>query len=101
MSNSKDNQIIESSENSDLSGIPYLSAFFFTVRGCQRVLWSIFTIILDWNVFSSEWKLPVDTPIESAFFLVNMLVLTFLFGEIALKNTTPSLIEILKILKSK
>ena len=98
--NNKDNQI-ESSENSDLAGIPYLSTFFFFARGCQRVLWSIFTIILDWNVFSSEWKLQVDTPIESAFFMVNILVLGFLFGELALKNTAPSLIEILKALKSK
>ena len=96
----KDNSI-ENSESSDLSGVPYLSSFFFFARGCQRVLWSIFTIVLDWKVFSSEWKLPADTPIESAFFIVNVLVLGFLFGELALKNTAPSLIEILKVLKSK
>ncbi len=92
---------IENSENSDLSRIPYLSAFFFFARGCQRVLWSIFTIILDWNIFSSHWKLQTGTPIESAFFIVNILVLGFLFGEIALKNTAPMIISILKVLKSK
>lgn len=91
----------ESSESSDLSGIPYISSFLFFARGCQRVVWSIFTIILDWNVFSSEWKLQVNTPIESAFFVINILVLGFLFGEVALKNMTPSIEIILKILKSK
>ena len=98
--NNKDSQI-ENSENSDLAGIPYLSTFFFFTRGCQRVLWSIFTIILDWNVFSNEWKLPTDTPIESAFFIVNVLVLGFLFGETFIKNTMPALTEILKVLKPK
>ncbi len=92
---------LENTENSDLSGIPYLSTFFFFARGCQRVLWSVFTIILDWNVFSSKWVLKANTPIESAFFIVNVLVLTFLFGEIALKNTTPMIISILKVIKSK
>lgn len=100
MENNKEIQI-ENTENSDLSGIPYLSTFFFFARGCQRVLWSVFTIFLDWNVFSSEWKLQPNTPIESTFFIVNILVLGFLFGELALKNTAPTIIEILKVLKSK
>ena len=100
MCNNKD-IVIESSESSDLSGIPFFSSFFFFARGCQRVLWSIFTLILDWKVFSNSWKLQADTPIESTFFIVNILVLAFLFGEIALKNMTPSIEAILKILKSK
>lgn len=54
---------------------------------------------MDFMVFSGAWKIDefvkivgnntIGTNIESAFWMINFLVLGFLFGERAMKNVLP------------
>lgn len=74
---------------SDLSKIPYLGAFIIFLRGTQRPAFGIFTLVMDYLVFSGAWNIPDGSRLESAFFAINLLVLGFLFGERAVKNILP------------
>lgn len=74
--------------STDLRSIPILGALMIFLRGSQRIVWGFATIILDYHVFSASWKLD-DPIISNAFWIVNFLVLGFLFGERAVMNVMP------------
>lgn len=74
----------------DLIQAGFFGKVVLFVRGAQRPAWGIATMILDYMVFSGAWKLEGDT-LNDAFYVVNFLVLGFLFGERAIKNVAPYL----------
>ena len=75
----------------DLLGVPVLGHVMLFLRGRQRSLFGVFTLVMDWLVFSGVWVLDDGTRIEVTFFAINVLVLGFLFGERAVKNVMPVL----------
>jgi len=79
---------------SDLKTIPYLGPLMIFLRGAQRPIIGYGTIYLDFQVFSGSWSLVPGTQ-ESAFWIVNLLVLGFLFGERAVKNVAPLLTQMM------
>lgn len=81
---------------SDLKSIPFIGSLMLFFRGMQRVVIGYGTIVLDYKVFSGMWVLPDDT-LKSAFWIINFLVLGFLFGERTLKNILPIAIEFLEV----
>lgn len=72
----------------DIAGIPFLGAIMLFLRGSQRIAWGFGTLVLDYNVFSNQWSIH-DPIISNAFWVVNFLVLGFLFGERAVMNVMP------------
>ena len=83
----------------DLQAFGVLGKAVVFMRGMQRPVWGFFVLWMDINVFSGKWKLSSATimsdgttlpmSLESAFWLINFLVLGFLFGERAMKNVLP------------
>lgn len=73
---------------SDLKAVPYIGSLMLLVRGAQRPLWGFATMWIDFQVFNGSWKLT-DPLIANAFWVVNFLVLGFLFGERAVTNIMP------------
>lgn len=85
---------------SDLDGAGFLGKIVIFLRGAQRPIWGFAVLWLDIKVFSGGWCLyaygeaksyvPIQgMDIQSAFWLINFLVLGFLFGERALRNVMP------------
>ncbi|CAH0533554.1 hypothetical protein VST7929_01424 [Vibrio stylophorae] len=84
---------------SDLKHFGVLGQLTVFLRGLQRPLWGFFVLYLDYQVFiqgrwpalavSAESELGLD--IQSAFWMINFLVLGFLFGERAMRNVLPLL----------
>lgn len=77
---------------SDLKSLPVLGSVMLFLRGAQRPVWGFATLYLDYGVFSGLWKLN-DPLISNAFWVVNFLVLGFLFGERAVTNIMPFMIQ--------
>lgn len=80
----------------DLKTIPILGALMLFLRGAQRPVWGFATIFLDYQVFSATWKL-YDPIISNAFWVVNFLVLGFLFGERAVTNIMPFITNMIQV----
>ena len=59
------------------------------IRQLLRPAWCVGVLFFDLNVFSGAWPLSPDSRVESCFWLVNFLVLGFLFGERSLANLLP------------
>ena len=78
----------------DLKAMPVLGPIMLFLRGCQRPAWGFGTLYIDFRVFEGTWKLQ-EGPIESAFWIVNFLVLGFLFGERAVQNMAPFISQML------
>ncbi|MCX2834457.1 hypothetical protein [Microbulbifer thermotolerans] len=78
---------------SDLARIPLLGTVVLFLRGCQRPLWGFATLYLDWRWFT-EWDLSAKQ--EAALWVINLLVLGFLFGERAVRNVSPLIAEIFR-----
>ena len=83
---------------SDLKSVPYIGALMLLLRGSQRVAWGFGTLWLDFQVFSGTYKLT-DPIISNSFWVVNFLVLGFLFGERAVTNVMPFITEMIKVKK--
>jgi hypothetical protein len=77
----------------DLKTIPYVGALMIFLRGCQRPVWGYATIALDYMWFSNAWQIPDSTQKSAAFLVLNILVLGFLFGERAMQNVMPYIIQ--------
>jgi hypothetical protein len=75
----------------DLMGIPILGPAILFLRGCQRPIFGMFTLYMDYCVFSGSWTIAEGSRLEAAFFAINLLVLGFLFGERAVRNVLPLL----------
>lgn len=73
---------------SDLRQMPVVGPAMLFLRGAQRPAWGIATLILDYEVFSGAWQLADGVP-SNCFWLINFLVLGFLFGERAMMNVLP------------
>lgn len=83
----------------DLKQFGWLGRIVVFLRGTQRPLWGYSVLYMDFMVFSGRWNLTelagaignttIGTNIESAFWVINFLVLGFLFGERAMKNVLP------------
>lgn len=78
---------------SDLKSIPFLGSIMLFLRGCQRPVWGFATIYLDIMWFSNYWDIPANTQKSAAFLIINIFVLVFLFGERALQNVMPYIIQ--------
>lgn len=72
----------------DLAQMPVIGRIVLFARGCQRPLWGFATMYCDFMWFSGEWPTMTDQQ-QSALWVINLLVLGFLFGERAVKNVTP------------
>lgn len=79
---------------SDLKTIPFIGPIIIFLRGVQRPAWGFSTLVIDYHWFSGDWK--IDAGQESALYLINLLVLGFLFGERAIKNLEPLITKILE-----
>lgn len=84
----------------DLKGIPVLGPIMLFLRGAQRPVWGFATIYLDYCVFSGSWQLT-DPVIINCFYVLNFLVLGFLFGERAIMNVLPLVTQLLAAKKVK
>jgi hypothetical protein len=85
---------------SDLKALPVLGAVMLFLRGAQRPLIGYATMYMDLQVFSGAWKIT-DPQQTSAFWIINVLVLGFLFGERAVKNVAPMLAELIPARRSE
>ena len=92
------NQRIKDREGTakDLKSIPFVGALVIFLRGCQRPVWGYSTLYMDFMIFSEKWNGLTETQ-ESALWIINLLVLTFLFGERAIKNVAPFIERFMKI----
>ncbi len=80
----------------DLRTIPIIGPVIIFLRGMQRPTWGFGTLYVDIQVFSGNWALVDGSQVESCFWIVNLLVLGFLFGERAVKNLSPLIERMLK-----
>ncbi len=74
----------------DLKSLPIIGRLVIFARGCQRPVWGFFTLYLDYQWFT-RWDLTEQQ--QSALMVINLLVLGFLFGERAMKNVAPYLVD--------
>lgn len=79
----------------DLKDIWFFGPLLIFLRGSQRIVWGFLTLVLDFKIFSGEWILVPGTQ-ENAFYLINLLVLGFLFGERAIKNIMPIITQFMQ-----
>jgi len=77
----------------DLQQFGFFGRLIVFLRGAQRPIWGYGVLVLDFLVFSKAWRLPDSESgsfsLESAFWVINFLVLGFLFGERAMRNVLP------------
>lgn len=81
---------------SDLKAIPYLGALMLFIRGAQRPMWGFAVMWIDYSVFSGAYKLS-DPIISNSFWILNFLVLGFLFGERAVMNVMPFVTNMISV----
>lgn len=79
----------------DLKAVPLLGPLMLFLRGCQRPIWGYATLYMDFKVFSGTWG-ALSEQQEGALYIINLLVLGFLFGERAIKNVTPLIERMIK-----
>ncbi len=79
----------------DLHQSGWLGKVVLFMRGAQRPLWGYFVSYMEYMVFAGNWSLKGNEKLESAFWIINFLVLGFLFGERAVKNVAPLVSEMM------
>lgn len=77
----------------DLRAIPFVGPAVLFLRGLQRPIWGYATLYGDAMWFMGRWQLSQQQ--ESALWVINFLVLGFLFGERAIQNVAPLIGEIM------
>jgi hypothetical protein len=77
----------------DLKSIPIFGTIIIFLRGTQRPLWGFFTLYADYMMLSKSWGTTEDPQLKAMLIVVNVLVLSFLFGERAVKNVMPFIME--------
>lgn len=77
----------------DLRAIPIVGPVVLFLRGLQRPVWGYATLFGDAMWFMGKWQLNEQQ--ESALWVINFLVLGFLFGERAVQNVAPLIAEIM------
>lgn len=86
------NQRIKDMEGTaqDLKQAGWMGSIILFLRGAQRPLWGYAVIYMDFMIFSGRWIIAEENPqLQNAFWIINFLVLGFLFGERAVKNVGP------------
>jgi len=78
----------------DLRAIPIVGPLVIFLRGLQRPVWGYMTLYIDVMWFSGKWKMEDQQ--ESAMWIINLLVLGFLFGERAIQNLAPLISELMQ-----
>jgi hypothetical protein len=91
----------------DLQSIPYIGAVIIFLRGAFRPLFSYFTAYMDFIYFTSATERVMDSaglvvrvvPLwteqqETLLLAMNLLVLAFFFGERAMKNVLPLIVQV-------
>lgn len=78
----------------DLRAIPIIGPVVLFLRGLQRPVWGYATLFGDAMWFMGKWQLSEQQ--ESALWVINFLVLGFLFGERAVQNVAPLIAEIMQ-----
>lgn len=82
---------------SDLKAIPFFGTLVLFARGMQRPIWGYVVMWGDYMWFSGQWVLEDQQ--HSALWVINLLVLGFLFGERAVQNLAPLITEMIKAKK--
>lgn len=72
---------------SELKTIPFVGAIVIFTRAMQRQVWGYSTLYINFLWFSGKWTFTEQQ--ESAMWVINLLVLGFLFGERAIQNIAP------------
>lgn len=78
----------------DLNQFGIFGKLIVFLRGCQRPIWGYMVLYMDVMWFSGKWS-GLTQQQESAFWVINLLVLGFLFGERAVKNVMPVITEMM------
>jgi hypothetical protein len=82
----------------DLEKFGVIGKIVVFMRGLQRPIWGFFVLYLDYQVFiQNKWPTVSMSQtaqangldFQSAFWIINFLVLGFLFGERAMRNVLP------------
>lgn len=80
----------------DLKAVPILGQAMLFARGAQRPIIGYAVMWLDYQVFSGTYKVGLSGEmLSNLFFLINVLVLAFLFGERAVKNLAPLITDMM------
>lgn len=77
----------------DLRAIPVIGPIVLFMRGLQRPIWGYATLYGDAMWFMGRWDLGEQQ--QSALWVINFLVLGFLFGERAVQNVAPLIADIM------
>lgn len=77
----------------DLRAIPFIGPIVLFLRGLQRPLWGYGTMYADAMWFMGRWTMNDQQ--ESALWVINFLVLGFLFGERAVQNVAPLIADMM------
>ena len=90
------NQRIKDMEGtaSDLKSIAFLGPIILFLRGLQRPVWGFATLIMDFKWFFGAAGNTFTEQQQTALIVINTLVLGFLFGERAIKNLTPLIVQV-------
>lgn len=72
----------------DLRAVPVIGPIMLFMRGAQRPVWGFAVLYADMMWFSGKWGV-MTTQQESALWVINLLVLGFIFGERAVANLAP------------
>jgi hypothetical protein len=81
---------------SDLKQAGFFGRLVLFARGAQRPTWGFFVLYMVIRVFSGSWDISGDPQLTSAFWLIVLIVLIFLFGERAAQNVLPVLLPFLR-----
>ena len=82
----------------DLKTIPILGHIVLFARGAQRPVWGFATLWIDTQWFFGSYTF--DEQQQTALIVINTLVLGFLFGERAVQNLTPMIVQVFAKKKS-
>lgn len=77
----------------DLQAIPYVGALIIFMRGAFRPLFSYMTAYFDYLYFVEDTTAWSDRQ-EALLLAINLLVLIFFFGERAMKNVLPIIMQV-------
>lgn len=78
----------------DLRSIPFIGPIMLFMRGAQRPVWGFAVLYADMMWFSGKWGV-LTVQQESALWVINLLVLGFIFGERAVANLAPVISDIM------
>lgn len=78
----------------DLRAVPIVGPLMLFMRGIQRPVWGFAVLYADMMWFSGKWGVMTAQQ-ESALWVINLLVLGFIFGERAVANLAPIISEVM------